>query len=236
MHESARLLLRTQCWMLQAHDPCYGRQFLKQSLLTHHISWRLQEHSLEHVSWTSTQPHHKKKHHKWEHHHKNNAKTSAKKDIIAPTSRSMATQGKTLKHCMCHGFVNKCTTSSRFKKLRLQLENVLAEKCKVCGIWHLSHKTSQQTQTLYIYRIPQHSVKSPQDQANTGPTAACRPPPQHHRFYRTPSLKAGLLRSCSGRPPLPAKITETTSIHSLFKEVRQSMSVNVGQCLAGPSP
>ena len=60
----------------------------------------------------------------------------------------------------------------------------------------LSHKTSQQTQTLYIYRIPQHSVKSPQDQANTGPTAAKHPPGLHPSITDFTGLQVQTLDRC----------------------------------------
>ena len=44
-------------------------------------------------------------------------------------------------------------------------------KWKACGIWHLLHRNSPATSSSnVIFDIPRHSVTSPQDQANTGPT------------------------------------------------------------------
>ena len=108
-------------FMLRAHDTCYGSQFVKQSLLTRHIPWapflkKLLENTVEHVSWTSTQPRHQEKHDKLKRHQRNNAKANAKNAFhqhhIHMISHdyifySMATQGKAPKHSICHGFVNK---------------------------------------------------------------------------------------------------------------------------------
>ena len=140
----------------------------------------------------------------------------------------MATQGKTLKHCPCHSASNRCALAS---------QNERAKKHKVYNLQSLipidtchtdSYRTSPATSSSNVtYWIPQqrrYVPTRPGKHRSNGCKTPTRPPPQHHRFHSNPSSNTWSLRSCWDRPPLPSKITETTSIRSVFKEMRH------GQC------